>query len=266
MKLAELEQHLLAVASQVPRMEQPVERDWADDSKTAAAAPKISDNLRTTAKELIRDQHTTATGCFNAAEKLYGSQFRAWEPETLWHTLDRQGVDVPLINRDKLLAAVTLTIIPAFWWEMNAFENTTMAFNNVISDHRILQEATPAQLCWSVYEAQLLYGTTTDLDEQPEFDREPEGYTAIVLNRCGYVLAPDLLSFAQPELDKLNRNGGDVSKKEVKSAWSAMKKKKLADKDFGDSPLELQLGRLAATQLYVKDRLRQYTSDLTRLV
>jgi len=250
--LAALEQHLLDVAAQVPRQ--------VKTAKDGANRARV-----TTAREMLRDQHTTASGCFRAAEAIFGPSFRVWEPETLWVSLERDGVDVPLVNRDKLLATLTLTMIPAFWWEVNAFENTTMAFNNVVSDARVLQEATPAQLCWSVYEAELLYSEISEFEETPEFDREPAGYTAIVLNRAGYIRAPDLLSFAQDQLDVLNQGGADTSKNEIDAAWQQLKKRNLEKQEFGESALDLQLARLTATQLYVTERALQYEDDRKRL-
>lgn len=251
MNIEDLEKHLLSVAKQVPRL------------KTAADE---GERVRfSTAEKLLQDEHTTATGCYRAAHVLCGDQFRAWEPESLWLTLERKGVEVPLLNRDKLLAASTLTIVPAFWWEVNAFENTVMAFNNVVSDARVLQEATPAQLSWAVYEAELLYGQQDDLEDTPEFDREPVIYTAVVLHRSGFLVAPTLLQYAQRELDRLNKDGAEISKDEVEDAWRKLKSKDLRMREFTDSAMDAQLSRLAATQLYVSDRAVKYEEDLQQL-
>lgn len=251
MNLEDLEKHLLSVARQVPKLK------VADDAGERT--------LFTQAETLLRDEHTTATGCFRAAQVLCGDHFRAWEPESLWLTLERRGIDVPLLNRDKLLAATTLTIVPAFWWEVNAFENTAIAFNDGISDARILQEATPAQLSWAVYEAELLYGQQDDLADPPSFDREPVLYTAIVLHRSGFVVAPALLQFAQQELDRLNQDGATISKEEVDAAWSKLRTQDLRKRTFGESALDAQLSRLTAIQLYISDRAAKYKEDLTAL-
>jgi len=217
------------------------------------------------ADDLLRDEHATATGCFHAVQTLCGDEFRNWEPESIWLTLDRRGVEVSVLNRDKILAASTLTIIPAFWWEVNAYENTTLAFNNVVSNPDIVQEASPAQLSWAVYEAELLYSQQDDLTDPPEFDREPVQYTAIVLFRAGYLRAPDLLNFAQRELDRLNHNGAKVTVKQVDEAWKALQKKDLPDKSFSDSPLDIQLGHLASVELYLQEQLQRYRRDLDAL-
>jgi len=169
------------------------------------------------------------------------------------------------LNRDKIMAASTLTMIPAFWFEVNAFENTVMAFNNVLSDGEVLQEATPAQINWAVYEAEMLYGQADDVPEAPAFDREPMRYTAVVLHRAGFIVTPQLLSFAQKELDALSRNGAGANKAEVQDAWKRLQRVDLRKRPFSDSALDVQLGRLAAVQVYMLDRLVQYESDISRL-
>lgn len=243
MQLAEIEKHLLTVASQTLRI-------------------KLAEDIVPQLKTLLQDSETTATGCFYAAVRLCGDQFRGWEPESLWLTLDRRGVNVPLVNRDKLLAAATLTLVPAFWWEVNAFENTVLAFNNVLSNPQIMQEATPEQLTWAIYEAEVLYKQQDDFIEAPEFDREPIIYTATVLQRNGFILAPELLSFAQASLDKLNRNGSLTNKTVVQQAWNKLKAQDLTQTSFKDTALDIQLARLTNVQLYVAQRLVRYKDDL----
>lgn len=253
MSLADLERELLRVASSGP---------WR---KMAADEGALDPQEQSIARELLQDPRTTATGCFKATEQLCGPNFRAWEPESIWLTLDRRGVDVPVLNRDKILAASTLTFLPAFWFEVNAFENTIMAFNDVLSDGEILQEATPSQINWAVYEAEMLFSQMSDINETTEFDREPVGYTAIVLNRAGFILTPELLRFAQDALDDLNKDGSGVDKRELRAAWRSLQKKDLTKVTFKDTAFDMQLARLTAVQLYLAERLQQYQSDLEQL-
>lgn len=252
MELADLERYLLRVSAQAQR--------------TKLAAEEEGDTAQQgIAGEMLRDENTTATGCYRAVGAVCGPGFRSWEPESVWLTLDRKGIDVPVLNRDKVLAASTLMMLPAFWFEVNAFENTIMAFNNVLSEGEMLQEATPAQVNWAVYEAEMLFGQSEDIPESPEFDREPIRYTAIILHRAGFILAPELLSFAQSDLDKLNRSGANIAKNDIRPAWKKLQHTDLRKHDFTESPLEIQLARLAAVQIYMLDRLVQYEQDLSRL-
>jgi hypothetical protein len=111
----------------------------------------------------------------------------------------------------------------------------------------------------------MLFSQAADIPGTTEFDREPVGYTAIVLNRSGFILAPDLLSFAQPALDDMTKDGAGIDKKEVKSAWKTLQKKDLSKVNFKESPLDMQLARLTAVQLYLYERLQQYQTDMDQL-
>lgn len=241
-----LEQELLQFATQAKQLKQ-------------ASAPDILAH----ASALLRNPDTTATGCYRAAEVVCGPSFRAWEPESIWLTLERKGIEIPLLNRDKILAATTLMLIPAFWFEVNAFENTTMAFNNILSNGEILQEASPAQLSWAIYEAENLFGQFSDIHETTEFDREPILYTATVLHRGGFILAPTLLEFAQEELDKLNKGGVSLTKSEISSSWKKLKSTNPQKREFTDSALDIQLERLTTVQIYMQSKLDQYKLDIT---
>ncbi len=251
MTLDDLEREFLRVAAETPRAKQAEALDEKEP--------------RNEARALLQDNLTTATGCYRAVQALLGPTFRGWEPESIWLTLERDGVDLSVTTRDKLLAALTLTMVPAFWFEINAFENTVLAFNNVLSDPSVLQEATPAQMAWAVYEAELLYNESGDFGETTEFDREPTIYAATVLNRAGFMVAPDTLTFAQPVLNKLNCNGTSLKVSEVQKAWTRLKRTDFANREFTDSPMDIQLGRLSAVTLYTIDRLKQYEADLARL-
>lgn len=215
------------------------------------------------ARAILMDDASTATGCFLATQAICGKACRSWEPESIWLTLERRGVDVPVVNRDKILAAHTLMMMPAFWWEVNAFENSVMAFNNVLSDPESIQLASPAQLYWGVFEAETLFNHSS-IREAPEFDREPLLYTAAALHHAGLVYAPDVLGFAQEALDKLNNGKQVVAVADVKKAWATMRRRDVTKMEFDeDKPLDVQLSRLAALQVYVNERTERYQRDVT---
>jgi hypothetical protein len=214
-----------------------------------------------TVRAVLEDDEASATGCFLAVRKACGSQCRAWEPESLWLHLERRKIDVPPVNRDKILAAHTITMVPAFWWEVNCFQNTVLAFNSVLSDPEVLQETTPGQLCWGIFEAEMIY-SYSDMPETPEFDREPILYTAVCLHRAGYVLAPDLLQFAQKELDKLNGGEQVITPAQVRQA---MKRKPKTDPDE-DDPVDVQVARLRSVNAYVEEKAKRYQTDIGALV
>lgn len=216
-------------------------------------------------RQVLEDDESTATGCFLAVREACGPTCRAWEPESLWLNFEKRNVNIPPLNRDKILAAHTLTMVPAFWWEVNCFQNTVLAFNNILSNPEALQEATPGQLAWGVFEAEMIFGYA-DFPESPEFDREPALYTGACLHRAGYVLAPDLLAFAQDALDHFNKDKTSLEKSKVQDAWKKLQRTNLKDRKWkDDSPLDMQLARLASVNLYIEERAKRYQDDLTRL-
>jgi hypothetical protein len=217
-------------------------------------------------RQLLEDEDSSATGCFLAVREACGETCRAWEPESLWLTFERRNIDIPPLNRDKILAAHTLTMVPAFWWEVNCFQNTVLAFNNVLSNPEALQEATPGQLAWGVFEAEMIYGYS-DFPETPAFDREPALYAGACLHRAGYVLAPDLLRFAQDALDHFNEGKTSVSKDNVSSSWKKLQGRDLKKKTWKeDSPMDVQLSRLASVVLYIEEMAKRYQADISQLV
>jgi hypothetical protein len=155
----------------------------------------------------LQDPEAPATACFEAVQALLGKASLNWEPESLWLTLEREhSVDVPLPNRAKILAANTLVLVPAFWWEVHAFMHTISAFSGHVTDSREIFEATPGELAWGVFEAELLFQQSSDIQAQPEFDREPTLYVAQLLHDQGFSETPVLLDFAQPALNALVRS------------------------------------------------------------
>lgn len=195
-----------------------------------------------------------------AAKEILG-EFYAWEPESIWLTLTRQGVEVPDVNRAKLLAALTLYTVPSFYWDGIVFEKTALAFDGVIPNPEVLEEATSAQLAWAVKEAAWVKAYFND--PAVEFQHEPKAYAAVVMHREGLVLAPAALEFAQALLEQMNRGG--VDKTDTEKAWAAIDKKTLATHTFSETPADVQLARLAAIELYVREREVRAKVDLARL-
>ena len=206
-------------------------------------------------KELLENEVSFATTLFFALKQLLGDMCIAWEPESIWLELEDRGIDIPWINRDKFLAASSLAQSPAFYWDSNVFEKTTMSFNNVLSDSSILQEATPAQMAWSVFEAEKL--GELDLD----FDYEPRSYAAVCMHREGLQVAPEELAFAQEELERINRVGKEMIET-IKSRWESLDKTDLATIDLRENHIDVQIAQLVAVEMYMQEQRKRYTKEL----
>lgn len=213
-------------------------------------------------KEILLNEDATATAIFEATRRLLGPQFLAWEPESIWLELLDQGIDMDSVNRDKLMAVSTLIQTGGFYWDAAAFENTAMAFNDLPIAPDAVQEASPAQLSWAVFEADLI--CKREHLEKGEFDYEPARYAAVSMHRAGHILAPELLSFAQDELDKINWGNRDM-KNNIQQSWEQLDKSKLAETKLSETPLGAQTGFLIACHLYVEERARQLKRELDSL-
>jgi hypothetical protein len=213
-------------------------------------------------RDILLDEDATASAVFESAKRVLGPGFVAWEPETIWLDLADEDVDVDLENRDKLLACITLLVTRSFYWDAAVFENTSMAFNDIPSAPEALQEASPAEMSWAVFEAQYLL--RREYQNEGEFDYEPAKYAAVSLFRAGFLVAPEMLSFAQEELDRLNQGHRDL-KPQVEQRWSKLDKTKLTELELDETPLDIQTGYLAAVHLYVEERARRLKREIASL-
>jgi len=211
-------------------------------------------------KSLLEDVGTPAIALVRATTAAVG-EFLAWEPESIWLELHRQGLDLPEENRAKLMAAQTLRLVPAFYWDAVVFEKTALAFDGVMPAPEILEEASPARLAWAVVEAGWIIHDFREA--RWEFQYEPRAYAAVVLNRAGFVLAPEPLSFAQTHLDRARHH--DHLLEEVRTRWARVSKDHLTQLTLGESPEDVQIARLAAVELYVRERRAAAERALARL-
>lgn len=216
-------------------------------------------------KKLLEDSKCPAGVLLVAAKNVLGPGFETYEPDTIRVELtDNEHINVPPENYDKLFAAITLQEAPIFLYEVNTFANTICAFNDVVSDPEVVFEASPAQLCWGVYEAELVLQERNDTEVQ--FDNEPITYCAAVLNRNGFLLAPKILSFCQDQLDVFNKDSSSkVTLDEVQNAWSALDKSNLTSHTFTEGPLAIQLAKLSTCQIYLDDRATEYQNYIAKL-
>lgn len=207
------------------------------------------DAPKPTPSKVVLDEDAPAVAVLTALFKVLPGSFLEWEPESIWIELERQGIDVPLPNRARAAAAITILWVPSFYWDAVTFEKTALAFDGRPPHPDILEEATPAQLAWAVVEAawiRKLWG-----HHAVEFRHEPGVYAATVLHRDGYARAPEQLSFAQALLDRMNPDGEALAT-EVRRRWDDGADAK--DSSFDESPVGVQLARLAAVRLHVEER------------
>lgn len=214
--------------------------------------------------KLLQSSKTPATTVFLATQHLLKSDsFLAWEPESIWLELADKGVaSFPQVNRDKLLAVSTIIMGDAFHYDALVFEKTMIAFNNLPIDGEAIQEASPGEIAWGVVEAQLLSSYAGH--DNSQYDYEPTRYIAVSAHRDGLVLMPEIINFAQEELDKLNRgddsNHEESLKNRVGLALAAINGDNTT---YAEDEVGTQLARLAAIDAYLRRKTSQLVSEMS---
>jgi hypothetical protein len=211
-------------------------------------------------KDLLQNPDTAAVVLMQAAHVQLGD-FLAWEPESIWLELQHRGIDLPEGNRAKLMAALTLRLIPSFYWDAITFEKTAVAFDGAVPNPDTLEEASPGRLAWAVVEAAWILRLAKDATW--EFNSEPRAYAGVILARAGFVLAPEQLSFAQPALSRERFHTHLYD--EVKERWARVDKDHLAALSLQETPVDVQIARLAAVELHVRERRARAERDLARV-
>lgn len=214
-------------------------------------------NSASSAREQLSTEGTSPRALLKALHLTLGPDVVAWEPETVWVSLQRVGIDVPEGNRDAILAALSLLEIPSFFWDAAVFEKTAVAFAGRTINPSIVEEAPAEDLAWGVRTAAAIRQDAGE-SNQP-FEHEPRAYAACVLHRAGYVLAPPELEFAQDILNSLN--AGD-SKELRNSVESSLKD---PPEELKETALDVQLARLLAIKSHVEDRSREEALCLASL-
>ena len=211
-------------------------------------------------KSLVEDSNTSGIVLLRCLKKLV-PDYVNYEPETIWLLLEHQGTDVPVENRCKIMSAIALLLVPAFFWDAIAYEKTALALDGVQVNPDILEEASPAQLAWAVVEADWI--RKDNKETAMEFNHEPRAYTGVVLHRAGFVLAPEQLSFAQTALNRERFHHHLLP--EVTERWNHVDKAGLEKLVLQEAPIDVQIARLAAVELHVRTKRAQVERDVTSL-
>ncbi len=209
-----------------------------------------------TAEQLLRDPRTSAVALLKALERVIGDHL-TWEPESIWTELLHRGIDLSTECRAKIMAGVTLRLLPGFYWDAVVFEKTAVALEGHPANPDILEEPPPAWLAWAVVEAGMI------VEHPPEFEHEPRAYVGVVLARAGFALAPEQLGFAQRALDAA-RHSHDL-RDLVAERWARVDKSRLETLSLQETREDVQIARLAAVELHVRERRAAAERELRSL-
>jgi hypothetical protein len=220
-----------------------------------------------TARQLLLSGNAHATSLYMAARILYGMDILHWEPETLWLTLEHDGIELSAQSRSKLMAAITLQLNPAFYWDSIVFQHTVQTLNDEHTNPDALQECHPAHMAWAVHEAGFIRGLDPSDHEIPEFDEDVQLYVAVCLKRAGFLALPRELDTEEMQiaLDKQYPRETKNTRDEVREAWNKLPKTRLQHTEFAEDALGVQLAQLAACSVYVEDRAEALATEIQSL-
>lgn len=210
-------------------------------------------------KALLEAVDTPAIVLQSVIQKLLGN-YLTWEPESIWLELEHRGIVLPEANCAKVMAAIALQLVPSFYWDATVYEKTAIALDGHAPHPGIIEEATPAQLAWAVVEAAWLLRLTNNASW--EYGHEVRGYTGVILARAGFVCAPDELRFAEKQLARENKASELCAT--VQQRWHALDATQLEHLTLTESPVDIQLARLASVALHVQQMRARVVRDLQR--
>jgi len=217
-------------------------------------------------KYLREGDERSAAALLMALRTLHGIESFYWEPETIWLTLERDDhLDMEELGRNKLQAAITLIVNPAFFWDNLVFQRTVQALNGEPFDPEALQECHPGYMSWAVYESGLIRGLDPEEPVSAELDEDVQQYVAVCLKRAGYVYPPNQLIAVADNLEKILPRETKPFIDQVKKSWEHLDKGALSERTFQEDPLDVQLAQLASCYEYVRERANEMASEILSL-
>lgn len=221
----------------------------------------------TAAKRMIVVPETHGAALMACACILLGPNYRAYEFDTIRKALMDMDLDVPQPNFDRLWAALTLVSSTAFFWDAHVFSATVRAFAGDDIDPDVLEPIPPVYLGWGIQESEEIMKAHLERGSgwTGEFlDGEPLEMTVTSLFEAGFIVAPKGCEWVQPYLDEAV--GPSTLRPVVQKKWDKLDKDDLADTEFKEDEVGVQLARLAGCWLYYEDRAKSLRKQLGELL
>jgi hypothetical protein len=199
---------------------------------------------RLTHGRLLTNKQAHPLQIFDILNMRYQEEWIEWEPETLWWALRRDFGPVGEISRNKIMALRLAASTDAPWLDWDTFENSTLAWNNIIPLFGAFQPVSSAQAAFGVFVLRSIRG-----DE--EFSWEVRAYVAAMLEEDGLVYAPaEWFDGAQEIIDRKIWLLG--FKAEVESAWKKISELDPTHIEWDDSnPVDVHLLKLFVIKQYM---------------
>ena len=211
-------------------------RDVVTSSNPSDFAKKIIKRSVRAATILPEIEKKAGLDLFEYMTDKYADRWYHWEPETLWQTLEYDGIDIDdeLKNAIQAFQVVALTNFAFEDWHV--FEKVGHAFNQNPVNFGHVQ---PLELDEVAYTIKIMCA----LRPKEEFEDDVKGYIAAAAKEAGVVYLPEDF-FPKGCQDFLDKMGNDIK---LKNLVANNYPGKLEE----ESALGIQLARLAEIKDYV---------------
>lgn len=175
-----------------------------------------------------------------------------WEPETIWHELqdhfhtNDSSNEIPRLVKDMILAIKLCLTNTMPWDHWHIFDKVIMTFNNEIPNFEVMQKPSLGEITLGVEAMNKIKANI--------FSEEIQNYIAIVAREDGYLVLPEVLSFAQEKLDLYTPDVAD-KRQAVALAWRILKVKNELNVLNDDNMVSVQVAKLLSIDKYVKQNL-----------
>lgn len=152
--------------------------------------PIAISNSKHVLQEVLSNEDTFATTLLVLLIDRFGLETLEWHPETIHMELsDEFHIEIPVLNTDKLNAAIDIATSNSFYKQMHKF----IQYCNVLSGSHfhfgVFDPADAMECAWGITEAMLIYPP----EEDEPFSEEIRYYIGKVLHDEGIKTPPDVL-------------------------------------------------------------------------
>lgn len=234
-------------ASAASAAEAPGEPEEVPAEEQAVDEEVQEEPVRGTHGALFTDRRAHPLTLLEVLTAKYQTEWASWEPETLWWAIRKDFGPLGDIARNKIMALKVAVQTDTTWQDWDTFEDSGLAWNDIIPVFGSIQLLSPAQAAFAV---RVLRGIRPD---EP-FAHEVSAYLAAILDDHGFIYAPEeWFPGAQAILDR--REHTAEFRVEVEDAWSKVRGVDPRSVKWDETnPLDIHMLKLIVVDHYIEAR------------
>lgn len=172
-------------------------------STTENIGTKVPGGQRQLVRSILVDPQSYMTTLFTLVADTYDDidpgtkqlELYTWTPETIKQTIESDfGIELPIGNFDRLMAAITLLTTDLFFQDARKFVDLANVISFDLFSPDQFDPADVEECAWAITEALLLVPPDEERDDI--FCDDIRRYLGVLLEHEGYVDPPDILKIA----------------------------------------------------------------------